>query len=106
MHLLIEKSLHQFLKVYHDQEYYHLLSKDDGKIIMSYGEQENSGISLLYVDDEPVLLNMSKLFLEKTGGFSVTTAGNAKDALKLLSEKPFDAVVSDYQMSGILDDME
>ncbi|WP_052418788.1 PocR ligand-binding domain-containing protein [Methanolacinia paynteri] len=68
---------------------------------MSYGEQEDSGISLLYVDDEPVLLNMSKLFLEKTGGFSVTTAGNAKDALKLLSEKPFDAVVSDYQMSGM-----
>ncbi|WP_421908749.1 PocR ligand-binding domain-containing protein [Methanolacinia petrolearia] len=68
---------------------------------MSYGEQENSGISLLYVDDEPVLLNMSKLFLEKIGGFSVTTAGNAKDALKLLSEKPFDAVVSDYQMSGM-----
>lgn len=68
---------------------------------MAPGDKETCGISVLYVDDEPVLLNVSKIFLERTGGFSVATAGNVKDALRLLSEEHFDAVVSDYQIAGM-----
>ena len=55
-------------------------------------------ITILYVDDEPALLNAGKLYLEHTGNFSVTTCDNAADALILLSEKRFDAVISDYKM--------
>ncbi len=55
-------------------------------------------ISVLYVDDEPELLDLSKLFLERTGDFSVTTAGSALEALSLLEKVSFDAIVSDYQM--------
>jgi len=55
-------------------------------------------ISLLYVDDEPALLDIGKLFLERSGTISVTTASSARQALPLLSRERFDAVVSDYQM--------
>ncbi len=55
-------------------------------------------IRVLYVDDEPSLLEMGKLFLEKTGNFSLVTIDSASAALKLLAEEQFDAIISDYQM--------
>jgi PAS domain S-box-containing protein len=55
-------------------------------------------ISILYVDDETDLLSLSKMFLERTGEFSVTTVESAIDALAILETKSFDAIVSDYQM--------
>jgi PAS domain S-box-containing protein len=55
-------------------------------------------ISLLYVDDEPDLLDLCKLFLEREGEFSVVTIPSATSALQLLKERPFDAIISDYQM--------
>ena len=55
-------------------------------------------ISVLYVDDEPALLEVTKMFLERTGDFSVTTALSAAIANPLLLHDTFDAIVSDYQM--------
>ena len=55
-------------------------------------------ISLLYIDDEPDLLDLCKLFLEREGEFSVATVTSAKSALQALSEGTFDAIISDYQM--------
>jgi CheY-like chemotaxis protein len=55
-------------------------------------------ISLLYVDDEPSLLEICRIFLERTGEFSVTTAESAPAALDLLAGKQFDALIADYQM--------
>lgn len=55
-------------------------------------------ISVLYVDDEDALLELAKTFLEKTGEFSVGTARSAPEALALLEERGFDAIISDYQM--------
>ena len=55
-------------------------------------------ISLLYVDDEPALLDLCRIFLEKTGEFSVTTVSSAIDAAGMLEAEPFDAIISDYQM--------
>ncbi len=55
-------------------------------------------LSILYVDDEPGLLEIGKIFLEKTGMFTVTTAGGADEGIKLLKEQPYDAIISDYQM--------
>ncbi|MFA5332140.1 MAG: PAS domain S-box protein [Methanoregula sp.] len=57
--------------------------------------------SVLYVDDEPGLLEIGRLFLEKTGGFTVTCTESGNDALDLLSKNAFDAIVSDYQMPGM-----
>ena len=61
----------------------------------------NKVINLLYVDDEPDLLDLGKLFLERDGEFSVSTAASADLALSMLASAPVDAVISDYQMPGM-----
>jgi|SRR5208337_2455439 len=58
-------------------------------------------ISVLYVDDEPALLDLGKLFLESMGDFSITTISSASPALDYLSSKKFDLILSDYQMPGM-----
>lgn len=55
-------------------------------------------ISILMVDDEPALLELTKLFLEKTGGFDVSTALSVREAARMMAETEYDAVVSDFQM--------
>ncbi|MEI7433749.1 MAG: PAS domain S-box protein [Methanomicrobiales archaeon] len=55
-------------------------------------------IRVLYVDDEPVLLQLGKRFLEQSGDFSITTIDSATAALDLLHPGTFDAIISDYQM--------
>ncbi len=57
--------------------------------------------SLLYVDDETALLEISKLFLERDGDFAVDTAVSARDGLELMKGKRYDAIISDYQMPGM-----
>ncbi len=58
-------------------------------------------IRVLYVDDEPALLNITQIYLERLGEFNVSVAESAKQALEMLSNKSFDAIVSDYQMPEI-----
>ncbi|HOT03885.1 MAG TPA: PAS domain S-box protein [Methanolinea sp.] len=57
--------------------------------------------SVLYVDDEPPLLEVTKLYIERTREFQVSTANSAHEALERLAITPFDAIVSDYQMPGM-----
>jgi len=57
-----------------------------------------AAIRILYVDDEPGLLDIGKLFLERNGDFSVTIIDSAPAALALLKKENFDAIISDYQM--------
>ncbi|WP_292346742.1 MULTISPECIES: PAS domain S-box protein [unclassified Methanoregula] len=54
--------------------------------------------SILYVDDEPGLLEIGKLFLEQSGQFTVETLTSATEALEILRKKRYDAIISDYQM--------
>lgn len=58
-------------------------------------------ISVLYVDDEPAVLDSCKKYLEHTGSFAVTTALSGKEALEKIRTSSFDAVISDYQMADI-----
>jgi len=58
-------------------------------------------LRVLYVDDEPDLLNIGRLFLERLGDFSVVSLDSAPEALELLKKEQFDAIVSDYQMPGM-----
>lgn len=58
-------------------------------------------VSVLYVDDEPDLLEIGRAYLEKYGGFSVSTINSAAGALELLTTNQYDAIVSDYMMPGI-----
>jgi PAS domain S-box-containing protein len=58
-------------------------------------------ISVLYVDDELALLDICKVFLERSGELSVEVASSATCALDLITKQKFDAVVSDYLMPGM-----
>jgi PAS domain S-box-containing protein len=58
-------------------------------------------ISILYVDDETTLLEVTKIHMERTGEFTVDTCTSAKDAIEKLNANFYDAVVSDYQMPEI-----
>ncbi len=55
-------------------------------------------IRVLYVDDESILLDLGKLYLERSGDFTVTTVPSAPEVIRLLEKERFDAIVSDYQM--------
>lgn len=58
-------------------------------------------ISLLLVDDEPALLEIGQLYLERIPGMTVTVADSGESAIHKLERTQFDAVVSDYQMPGM-----
>jgi len=62
-------------------------------------------ITLLYVDDEPELLELGKVFLERGGEFFVFIASSAAEGLDLLGRESFDAIISDYQMP-VMDGIE
>ncbi len=56
---------------------------------------------VLYVDDEPVLLEIAKIFLEKSKEFSIDITTSANEVLKSDKIKAYDAIISDYQMPGM-----
>lgn len=53
---------------------------------------------ILYIDDEPGLLEIAKRFLEKTGDFSVDINTSPVDAIRSLDTQVYNAIVSDYLM--------
>jgi CheY-like chemotaxis protein len=62
----------------------------------SAGKEEK--ITVLYVDDEPLLLGVAKIFLEQSGPFRVEIFTSVSRALERMQGERFDAIVSDYQM--------
>jgi PAS domain S-box-containing protein len=62
---------------------------------------ESGLISILCVDDEPLLLEVIKKFFEREPGFSVKTCTTGKDALELWNALEFDAIISDYGLPDI-----
>lgn len=58
-------------------------------------------ISILYVDDESSLLEIAKIYLERTGDFAINTVDSAQKGLDALVTEKYDAIVSDYQMPGM-----
>jgi PAS domain S-box-containing protein len=58
-------------------------------------------IKILLVDDQPAFLEITRIFLEKEGTISVDTAESAEDALGMLGRNRYDAIVSDYEMTGM-----
>ncbi|MEI7648114.1 MAG: hybrid sensor histidine kinase/response regulator [Methanomicrobiales archaeon] len=57
-----------------------------------------TAIRVIYVDDEPGLLEIGKLFLEIDGTFIVDTLTSASETLTRLNTQRYDAILSDYQM--------
>jgi len=58
-------------------------------------------IRTLVVDDEPALLEISKIFLERSGEITVDTANSAYAALNSMGTVSYDVIVSDYEMPGM-----
>jgi PAS domain S-box-containing protein len=55
-------------------------------------------ITVLFVDDEPALLEITRLFLERSGEMKVETARSALGALEKIKTRTYDAIVSDFEM--------
>jgi PAS domain S-box-containing protein len=75
-----------------------LSTSGSGSTGSSIGESEPSVITVLYIDDEPALLEPTKISLEKKKGFFVDTTMSATDALGMIAARSYDVIVSDYQM--------
>jgi len=56
---------------------------------------------ILFVDDDLDLLAITKQFLEQEDGWNVAITVSADDAIRLLSENTFDAIIADYEMEGM-----
>ncbi len=58
-------------------------------------------IKTLVVDDEPTLLDLTKIFLEGHQDIEVVVASSAHEALSRIGLEEIDVVVSDYQMPSM-----
>jgi PAS domain S-box-containing protein len=58
-------------------------------------------ITVLYVDDEPALLELTTIFLGREGDLAIDTALSAKAALGKLGGQSYDVIVADYLMPGM-----
>ena len=58
--------------------------------------------TILIVDDEPDILNLTKKFLD-LGNYNTITCSNGKEAIKIISEKhaSIDLILLDIMMPGI-----
>jgi CheY-like chemotaxis protein len=61
------------------------------------------GAKILIVDDEPMVRQSIKMML-KFVGYEAEAAENGQTALAMLSEKPFDLVITDYSMPDLRGD--
>ena len=60
--------------------------------------------SILYVDDEPLLLRLTREYLEGLG-IVVDIAESGSEALEKIASGTYDAVIADYQMPRMNHDM-
>lgn len=56
---------------------------------------------ILYIDDEPTLLTLTRLYLKEEADLDVDIADSAEEGLEKLKTENFDAIISDYDMPGI-----
>jgi len=58
-------------------------------------------LSVLLVDDDPAILEVTRLVLEQSRDLSVKTVSSSREALELLTKNRYDAMVLDYDMPEI-----
>jgi len=57
--------------------------------------------SVLYVDDDPALLDIGKTFLELSGRIRIHTVNSVSEALQEIQHRDYDGVITDYEMPHI-----
>ena len=55
-------------------------------------------IDILFIDDEPMLLDISKKYLHLAGNYEITTVESAIIGLELINQHQYDVIISDYEM--------
>jgi DNA-binding response OmpR family regulator len=80
--------------------WYNTSSKPVAAIKAPELEENLAGMKVLVVDDDRPNLKMTA-FLLKEEGYTVLTADNGKDALRLIDEKAPDLVILDVMMPGL-----
>lgn len=58
-------------------------------------------ISVLYVDDQKELLDIGRIFLDRTGDFRTDVCDSPLKVIQLMNENPYDVIISDYEMPGM-----
>ena len=58
-------------------------------------------ISVLLVDDDPALLEITRIYLVKNKEMVIDTAQSAAEALEKLKKETYEVIVSDYDMPGM-----
>lgn len=58
----------------------------------------NSEVRILHVDDEPVICDLTKLSLEKSGRLRVDVVHSAEEALERIRSGSYSCIISDYEM--------
>ncbi|HOW06076.1 response regulator, partial [Methanospirillum hungatei] len=53
---------------------------------------------VLYVDDEEFLLDLARLFLERSGDMVVSVTTSPHEVLDHMESGRYDAIISDYEM--------
>lgn len=76
------------------------ISRTTIKVLFVECSMPSSITSILYVDNESILRDLTKEYLEKSG-FIVDLSSSGLEALKKMKEQRYDAVVSDYIMPGM-----
>jgi DNA-binding NtrC family response regulator len=56
---------------------------------------------ILVIDDELDMLMLLRMIIEDNTGYEVETTNNPSEALKLLTEKDYNLVISDLKMPGM-----
>jgi PAS domain S-box-containing protein len=57
--------------------------------------------SVLYLDDDPALLDLAKIFLEMSGNLKIDTVLSVGEALDKTQHRNYDGIISDYEMPAI-----
>ncbi len=58
-------------------------------------------ISILYIDNDPVLLDTGKRFLERDSDIRVETSQSAMDAVQQLKTESYNAIIAEYDMPAM-----
>jgi len=58
----------------------------------------NSEVRILHVDDEPVICDLTKISLEKSGRLRVDVVHSAEEALERIRSGSYACIISDYEM--------
>ncbi len=75
------------------------MSDDATLTFVPPSDQGGASRSLLVVDDEPSIREITRLVLE-SAGYRVCCAADGREAMKLLAEQLFDLVITDMLMPG------